>query len=103
MNDALLREAFEQLRREDERHVPSVEAVLRRRPRARLAARLAAAFVCVLTFASTVAVLHRAGERSPAESYAFPRWSAPTDVLLNTPGLELTHDVPNLQMKGVAP
>jgi hypothetical protein len=87
MNDEQLRGAFAELRRAETAHVPSFRLRARaRRPYLRFA------FAIVLLIALAVVMIPR---RAPQPSLS--AWRAPTDFLLQTPGRELLHSVPDLK------
>ena len=92
-----IEESFAQLRREEEAAVPPFTQVMQRRVRARrVASRFAVAFAAIVLLVTALLIVRREHERP--QSYAFPQWKAPTDFLLETPGTELTRDVPAIGM-----
>lgn len=97
-NDPDLREHFASLRREDAARTPGFTQVLQRARHAstRITGMLAAA-ACLMIAVAAVTVMRLVHDRAPAARHAAPwlaDWRAPTDFLLNTPGRELLHTVP---------
>ena len=92
MNDEQLRGAFAELRRAETAHVPPyvAPALSRRASRRRVGSTLA--FAVLLLIALAVVMIPR---RPPQPSLS--AWRAPTDFLLQTPGRELLHSVPDLK------
>lgn len=94
--DQDLRQLFEELRAHDRDRTPAFDAVLARarspRPRhAWTALRVAAAAVLVAGAATTALLLrHRDGGQ-----VALADWRAPTDVLLNLPGMPALDSLPD--------
>ena len=100
MDESELRRRFARLREADQEHAPSFAqtywpAHARRRPRATLRAR-----ALVVGAAATVAIasvwLARTRSVSSEPTPTIMTWSAPTDVLLRTPGSELLGAMPAL-------
>ena len=92
MNDNILRNAFDELRRAEAAHVPAFRVATRRS----LKLRYAFAAI-VLLIAVAVAIVPR---HSPPQRPSITAWRAPTDFLLQTPGRELLSSVPDLKGKG---
>jgi len=90
MNDEQLRTAFAELRRVEAAHVPPWGAAALRGGRPRPYLRFA--FALLLLIALAVVMIPR---RPPQP--ALSAWRAPTDFLLQTPGRELLHSVPDLK------
>lgn len=95
-DDSDLREAFQELRREDAEQLPAFGALLadagRRRHVGSRAVLAAAALVATVVAG---ALLRRPAPQPPAAE-AIGHWIAPTDFLLNTPGREMLETVPHI-------
>jgi hypothetical protein len=98
-----LRERFGALRAEVERVTPAFG--LRPRPAKRRGATvwLAAAAAVVLIVAGRLAFFDDAQSQAYTFDLAGAYWTAPTDFLLNTPGLELLSEVPEIDVNGLVP
>ncbi len=95
MNDHRLRHAFDELRRHESAHAPQFDHLWRSRPARRtMVPAVSAAFALLILITATFVALRHA-QRSPAPPIS--TWRAPTDFLLNTPGRELIHSVPDLK------
>jgi hypothetical protein len=100
MNDDRLREHFASLRRAEEARAPSFERVIGRPPRRSnrgwWGVGGAASALAVVTVV-LVRMSHPHGPRTIAASAPMlADWRAPTDFLLDTPGRELLHTIPDL-------
>jgi type VI protein secretion system component VasF len=93
VNDDRLHDAFTELRRHESARAPRFERLWRERPpqRRRLPIASLAFVVLVLIAGAFVTFRHQPQRPTIAE------WHAPTDFLLNTPGHELIHSVPDLK------
>jgi hypothetical protein len=107
-DDADLRERFAALRDEDALRTPGLAVMLRRRRRSprRRSGVLAAGAVLAAAVAALVVLEARHDRPAVPMSDAGPRlvdWRAPTDFLLNTPGLELMHGIPQIGGSTIGP
>jgi hypothetical protein len=96
--DAELVRAFAILRQEDEQHVPEFATLWRsRRQVPRGKARWLVAAACALVVAAVFLWLRSAQRRPEGVAVAsIAEWKAPTDFLLESPGLELLGTVPEI-------
>ncbi|MCI0437406.1 MAG: hypothetical protein L0271_27790 [Gemmatimonadetes bacterium] len=104
-DDLDLRERFRALREADQRRMPSLERVLARHRGARTwvpRPSFAPATLAVMLIVTVVSISLReepGGIITPHDGEAFAsilHWSAPTDILLHTPGREFTASVPRI-------
>lgn len=96
-DDRVLQEAFAELRREDTDQVPSFAAVVEggatpRRPPNPLRGEALAAGLLVASLVVGLVVRRPPPPPPPAAALA---WTAPTDFLLRTPGIEVLESVPH--------
>lgn len=100
-DDSRLRDSFASLRRSEEARTPSFERVIGRAP-GRFSRRFWGLTVAstVLLAAVTVLVFWVSNPRQPSTNHAaapmLADWRAPTDFLLDTPGRELLHTIPEI-------
>ena len=97
-DDGVLHEAFAKLRREDADHAPSFGAVVERASRPLRPAPLrGGALAALMLLASlVVGLLVRRPALAPPPAAATLAWTAPTDFLLRTPGIEVLESVPHI-------
>jgi len=88
MNDSDLRALFHRLRDEEALHLPSPRMRGEGAPKARMRGWAFALIVIVIAIALSY--------RRPAPSESILTWTAPSDVLLRTPGTDLLTTVPRI-------
>jgi hypothetical protein len=100
-DDRMLRQQFAALRRAEEVRVPRFERVIgRTRRRSSRGLRGLTVAACVLLVAVTIAMV-RGSHRDwlhtiHSDVPMLVDWHAPTDFLLDTPGRELLHSIPDI-------
>lgn len=93
MKDDRLHNAFAELRRQETDGAPRFERLWQARPPQRRRLPVASlAFVVLLLIVGAFVALHE-----PPQRPSITEWHAPTDFLLDTPGNELIHSVPDLK------
>ena len=105
-DDRRLRGFFRDLHEEMDREIPPYATLIRpaRSPRsARLRVALAGAFVTVVVAGALLLVMHGRSARGPDDgamrlASQLDHWEAPTDFLLQTPGLEYLQSPPRFGM-----
>jgi hypothetical protein len=97
-HDGVLHEAFAELRREDTAHAPSFDAVVQRTSGATTPVPLRGGALAagMLAAALVVGLLVRRPALAPPPAAATLAWTAPTDFLLRTPGIEVLESVPHI-------
>jgi hypothetical protein len=104
-DDGDLRQAFAVLRRQEAKSTPAFEAVRARRAPRRLGALGGLLAAASVTAAILGVVVRRSDPPLPVASMG--QWIAPTDFLLETPGREILHTVPEFgsvqQPRSVSP
>jgi hypothetical protein len=98
--DSNLREQFASLRRADAASAPSFERVIglaRRRSNGAEWRVAIAAGLLMVAVGGLVLLVSRLGEAptTPVSAPTLAEWRAPTDFLLDTPGRELLHTIPD--------
>jgi hypothetical protein len=96
MNDDRLHDAFAELRRHETAHAPRFDALWRSRlAPARRLPMASLAFAMLLLITAAFMVLRQMNK--PPQAPPITAWRAPTDFLLQTPGRELIHSIPDLK------
>ncbi|HEV7674940.1 MAG TPA: hypothetical protein VGQ12_10455 [Candidatus Angelobacter sp.] len=97
-DDGVLRNRFARLRQEEQQHIPAFASLWGARTRApRGKGFWFVAAACVLIFSVAIFLLHLARPKQERVSMAsITQWRAPTDFLLETPGREILHMVPEI-------
>lgn len=101
-DDADLRQAFADLRRADAEAAPPFERLRAHavRPGRRLAPGRALLVAASLAAAVIAGLAVRRPHPAPPPPVSIEEWAAPTDFLLETPGLEIVQTVPSIGTEG---
>ena len=94
-----LRDAFHELRAEEQRHAPPFRASVERRPSSAADGRDArrytyAVAMLMLLMIGAAMLIRRQPPARPPLRHSISTWKAPTDFLLQTPGSKLLRTVP---------
>jgi hypothetical protein len=98
-DDPDIRDRFASLRREEAARTPAFEQVLRRAHPARRGIGSWVTAGSLMAVVGLAALLWRSPHRSPGPEVmaaAISQWRAPTDFLLNTPGMDMLRTIPRI-------
>lgn len=95
MNDDRLHDAFAELRHQETAHAPRFDALWRSRPAPARRLPMASLAVAMLLLITATFIVLR--QMNKPQQPPITAWHAPTDFLLQTPGRELIHSLPDLK------